>query len=258
MRTLVHKKSSAALLVVGLSLGLTATSLAQSTGAQADLAALQQAKRLQLANALANTPISPTPTRGQISQIAQSYGSPNVGAMGVSVAGVGGLSAGSISATGLLRSLELLAEQIRLSENAPAPSGWARYAHYNNGNLTPTPVTVAAHYDGLVRGTSGTGTALGGTAHFDVDVTASSADFDGRFVFDGGDTVTLSNYYYRGQYGVFVDANQPFMGGNIDYTTFFDSKFYGPNAEQYGGDWAFMVSGGSDPGIASGQFVTAR
>lgn len=57
---------------------------------------------------------------------------------------------------------------------------------------------------------------------------------------------------------MFVDVNQPFMGGNIDYTTFFDSKFYGPNAEQYGGDWAFMVSGGSAPGIASGQFVTAR
>lgn len=147
--------SFAALLVMALSLGLVTASQAQSgDAAPQGLAALQQAKRLQLAKVLANGSISPMPTPGQISQIAQNNGSPNAGAVGASAvgasaAGVGGLSTGSMAE--VLRGLELLTQLVQKSEDEARPTGWARYIHYNNGNLTPTPVTVAARYDGMVR-----------------------------------------------------------------------------------------------------------
>lgn len=231
---------------------------AQSGNAGSTLDALEQAKRQQMAALLARQGAGFTPppafAPGQLQGLSQ-QNTPNANSFSASAAGgIAGLSTGSLSLTAL--NMALL--QAMISNAGAKPVKWPQFGYYNAGQLTPTPVAIAASYNGLVEGMTGTGTTLNGTAHFDVDVAANAVDIDGRFAFDNGDTITLSNFYYRGEYGVFIDSFQPFMGGTIDYTTHFSSQFYGPNAEQYGGKWAFHVAGGTDPGVASGVFATAR
>ena len=155
-----------------------------------------------------------------------------------------------------------IARQIEAIEMAVAaytnPLSGSGYNYYTAGYFTPKPVTAKGTYNGVLRGQTEGGTALTGKVRFDVDVAPTSANISGTFAFDGADTLTLSNVYHAGAYGVYVNSYQDFMGGNVDYMEHMDTRFYGPNAEQYGGEWAFRVSGGTAPGVVSGDFVSKR
>jgi hypothetical protein len=115
-----------------------------------------------------------------------------------------------------------------------------------------------ASYSGLVRGTAGNTDPLTGTVQLDVSFHSVGWDVNGTLDFDGGDSVGIGGLYSSGMFGGWV-LGGAFEGGTIDAATSeVTADMYGPNAEEVGGTWAFVVDGGDHPGRASGEFVGKR
>lgn len=141
------------------------------------------------------------------------------------------------------------------------PSKPPEYPYFERREFTPFGVDVQGNYAGRVTGTTASGMGLDGTANFDLTFLTSGpgvhVDIDGNFDFGSHGVVNITQLAPTTPVG-FHFGGQSFLGGTITATNHTSFDLYGPTGEQYGGDWGFVVSGGSDPGLVQGQFVTSR
>jgi hypothetical protein len=113
-----------------------------------------------------------------------------------------------------------------------------------------------ATYSGIARGALADGEALVGTSFFDIGFHPSGANLDGNFSFESGEVIDFSGTQDGDQLFFEVNADA-FRDGMLTHGVG-DGAFYGPEAEEFAGGWAFTIVGGTDSGVASGQFAAKR
>lgn len=137
------------------------------------------------------------------------------------------------------------------------PVNPAHFPYIDGYVYSPIPVTVQGTYRGVVEGLTSSNADLSGTARFDIDARGFDVNISGQFDFGSRGVVNIVQESVNGPLG-FHHGNPSFLGGTITSTDHTNFDFYGPQAQEFGGHWGFVVTGGSEPGLVSGMVKTAR
>lgn len=157
--------------------------------------------------------------------------------------------------------IERLRSQAETVVDEDEPSWLADYRYVQEGRLSPALPEVFATWLGRVGGTSGTDTDLDGQLYLGFGLVDGDYLVGGSMTFEGeeqgveftGAVPSAAENRFTGQFS--TAPGDSFFGGTITGPGSLEGAFYGPGAEQVGGQWSFDVVGGSLPGTAQGIFA---
>jgi hypothetical protein len=147
-------------------------------------------------------------------------------------------------------------------EPQPQPRPWSDYPFFAARDRTSSlpdeflNSKVNATYNGVVSGNVADGDPLTGTSFFDVVVDHGDVSLHGNFTFDTGEEVELYGSEFSEYLSVYPNLSE-FRGGMLSHGGL-DASFYGPEAQEVAGSWRLLIVGGTDPGLATGQFAAKR